>query len=288
MPRFGRILAPTDFSSVSFRAADYAVALANRYDAALEMLHVVPDTMDAGGRDKASREAWDRLDAFVALTRNEGVSTTMRVEVGSPAKKILEVAAEGEVDLICVGTHGRQGVERLALGSISEAVLRDAKAPVLTVSEAGEEKSVQPADFSNILCAVDFAESSLKALDYAKELARDNGRSLTVLSVVEWLSEEPDDDDPDLSRFRARMCDSVRERLDQMVSDDARSNGSITTVVRVGKPYREILALSEAISSELIVMGVRGRNPIDLLLFGSTTNQTVRRAKCAVLTIGGA
>jgi nucleotide-binding universal stress UspA family protein len=59
------------------------------------------------------------------------------------------------------------------------------------------------------------------------------------------------------------------------------------TVTARGKPYREILALADEREVDLIVIGVRGRNAIDLALFGSTTNQVVRRARCPVLVIPG-
>ena len=57
------------------------------------------------------------------------------------------------------------------------------------------------------------------------------------------------------------------------------------TTVAYGKPYREILELAAKEEIDLIVMGVRGRNPVDLTLFGSTTNHVVRRASCPVLTL---
>jgi nucleotide-binding universal stress UspA family protein len=52
-----------------------------------------------------------------------------------------------------------------------------------------------------------------------------------------------------------------------------------------GKPYREILGIATEDRADLIVMGVHGRNALDLMLFGSTTNQVVRRATCPVLTL---
>ena len=52
-----------------------------------------------------------------------------------------------------------------------------------------------------------------------------------------------------------------------------------------GKAYREILGIATEESCDLIVMGVHGRNALDLMLFGSTTNQVVRRATCPVLTL---
>jgi nucleotide-binding universal stress UspA family protein len=52
-----------------------------------------------------------------------------------------------------------------------------------------------------------------------------------------------------------------------------------------GTPYREILRLATEKRSELIVLGIHGRNAADLLFFGSTANHVVRRATCPVLTI---
>ena len=62
---------------------------------------------------------------------------------------------------------------------------------------------------------------------------------------------------------------------------------SVATVrwrLRNGKPYSQILQIAAEEQTDLIVIGVQGRNPVDLALFGSTTNQVVRRATCPVLT----
>jgi nucleotide-binding universal stress UspA family protein len=61
----------------------------------------------------------------------------------------------------------------------------------------------------------------------------------------------------------------------------------VTTRLGAGKAYREILGVSVEDRIDLIVMGVHGRNPLDVALFGSTTNQVIRRATCPVLTVRG-
>ena len=98
------------------------------------------------------------------------------------------------------------------------------------------------------------------------------------------------DDDLMMARFDTveyfeTIQQQARERLDRLLSDDARVWCKPETVTVRGKPYREILALADAKEADLIVLGVRGRNPIDLALFGSTANQVVRRARCPVLTV---
>jgi nucleotide-binding universal stress UspA family protein len=69
------------------------------------------------------------------------------------------------------------------------------------------------------------------------------------------------------------------------VTDDIRQWCTPSTMVGYGKPYREIVDVAAKEQMDLIVMGVRGRNSLDLTLFGSTTNQVVRRAPCPVLTL---
>lgn len=299
MRRFERILCPTDFSKFSFRAADYAVALARHYDGEVHFLHVIPAALmhpdqypyvakPVSPDPELRKLALDRLDAFVALSRAENIRTRFSVEEGSPVTVVLETAEKEKSELICLGTHGREGFERLVLGSVAEKVLRKATCPVLTVSEPGKEEAVEPAVFKRILCAVDFATLSLRALEHALSLAQESGGSLVLVNVLEWLSEEPGwEATISVPEYRAQMEEQVQKRLDEAVPEDVRDWCDVETVVRSGKPYRELLALAEEREADLIVMGVRGRNPLDLMLFGSTTQHVVRHAKCPVLTIAG-
>jgi nucleotide-binding universal stress UspA family protein len=299
MIRFERILCPTDFSKFSFRAADYAVALARHYDGEVHFLHAIPaalmhpDQYPYVGNPvppdpEIRKRALDRLDAFVALSRAEGVRARFSVEDGAPVSTILETAGKDRSSIICLGTHGREGFERLVLGSVAEKVLRKAACPVLTVSESREEKTVKPAEFRNILCAVDFATLSLKAMEYSLSLAQESGGRLTLFNALEWFSEEPGwESSISVADYRVQMEEQVKTRLEEIVPKDVRDWCEVTTVVRSGKPYRELLALAKELRAELIVMGVRGRNPLDLMLFGSTTQHVVRHAECPVLTISG-
>lgn len=299
MIRFERILCPTDFSEFSFRAADYAVAIAKHYDGEVHFLHVIPGVLmhpdqypyvaqPVNPAPELREKARDRLDAFVALSRAENAHTEFSVNEGTPAPVILEVAESQNADLICLGTHGREGFERIVLGSVTEKVLRKSKCPVLTVAETGEETSVQPASFATILCAVDFATLSLRALEYALSLAQESQAKLILLNVVEWLSDEPGwESNFGVSEYRERMEETVLEKLEQVVPAEARNWCDVKTVATSGKPYREILKLAEEREADLIVMGVRGRNPLDRMLFGSTVQHVVRHARCPVLTVPG-
>jgi nucleotide-binding universal stress UspA family protein len=120
------ILYATDFSPYSNQAYFHAVALAEKYDAGLVILHV------AGVSENGNRDKWrDQLEQIRPV--NPSIRVRHVLLVGEPADEILRFAGESRVDLIVVGTHGRTGLERLLMGSIAEKVLRGAACSVLVV-----------------------------------------------------------------------------------------------------------------------------------------------------------
>jgi universal stress protein A len=149
--------------------------------------------------------------------------------------------------------------------------------------------------YKRILCPIDFSESSLAALTYATSLAQEANARLTVVHVVEYGRQEwPDiyeafmsNQQLSIQEFRTRCRESSRERLELAVPAEARTWCTVESVLSEGKPYREIVRAAAEHECDLIVMGVRGRNALDLGLLGSTTQQVVRLATTPVLTVRG-
>ena len=141
-----RILIPTDFSDTSEAALRYGVELARRFKARPYLFHVPPNPGEAAGAEYPlgifeimHNDAHDRLlglltDAEVAELRPE-----CAMRIGSPAEEIVKYADDHQIDLIVLGTHGRNGVARLLLGSVAESVVRKARCPVLTVHHPEHE-----------------------------------------------------------------------------------------------------------------------------------------------------
>jgi nucleotide-binding universal stress UspA family protein len=142
-----RILVPVDFSPASRAALEYAVFLARRFDAGVEVLHVWepplyvgPEiTITAPGRavtlaEFARTEASRGMEEFLASLDRAGLpSLNGRVDSGPPAATILRVATDEHCDLIVMGTRGRTGLAHALLGSVAEKVVRRASCPVVTV-----------------------------------------------------------------------------------------------------------------------------------------------------------
>lgn len=144
----GTILVPIDFSASSMRAVSLARELAEALGAARILLvhayyvppelamyapHRVPGYLEA--LEEAARKELDRANEKLGPG---GPSAECLARRGMPEQVIPEIARERGSDLIVMGTHGRTGLSRWALGSVAERVLRTAPCPVLTARAEGE------------------------------------------------------------------------------------------------------------------------------------------------------
>ena len=135
MAMLKRILAPTDFSDLSVRGVRYACQLAKEVGAEVTILNVV--TVDESGINKREMgEHKQRLDEFVAKNVAD-VSANLRisklVDAGQAYFAIIDCAENERIDLIVISSHGRSGLSRMLIGSVTDKVLRGASCPVLVV-----------------------------------------------------------------------------------------------------------------------------------------------------------
>jgi universal stress protein A len=139
-----QILAPTDFSEFSKRSVESAHALAQTFGAKLLLLHVVelpPYPIEGLGHSPTGATFLEDLERQASLdlarvlpeTPDSRVEVIRQVAVGTPDRKIVEVAEADKVDLIVMATHGRTGLSHLMMGSVAERVVRAAPCPVLTI-----------------------------------------------------------------------------------------------------------------------------------------------------------
>jgi nucleotide-binding universal stress UspA family protein len=300
-PRLDHILCPTDLSEASTHAIELATTLARWYKGRITAQYVytpmvtpIPTlpTSTPGASQADIQRAYDQTAASFRGAQGEGVQVDVTVDVGRPEVEILERAKALPADVIVMGTHGASGFERLVLGSVAEKVLRKAPCPVLTVPPRAQSTSVLP--FKRLLCAVDFSEASLAGFELGCSMAQHSGAGLTLVNVLEWPWKEPPAPSLDalpseqaaaLAEYRRYLESGATRRLEAIIPEAVRIQCSPQIVIRHGKPYVEILRVAEEQRADLIVIGVRGRNPIDIALLGSTTNHVVRSATCPVLTL---
>lgn len=136
MMNFKRILCPIDFSDFNEAANEYASVLAQASGAELVYLHVMQPDVPFATYSYANvelEEAEDRKRLQEVKPTVAGIKASYIVEIGSPGTSIASYANDHGIDLIVLGTHGRTGFRRAIMGSIAEAVVRNADCPVLAV-----------------------------------------------------------------------------------------------------------------------------------------------------------
>jgi nucleotide-binding universal stress UspA family protein len=300
-----RILCPFDFSEVSSHALDQAVVLARQSGARLTVLHVFLSVMPTTGLsalDAATaqvidsqdlEELRDRVTTACRPALDAGTLLDIVIVGGSPVTAILEQAASAAADLVVMGTHGTSGFQHLLLGSVTEKVLRKATCPVLTVPPRLQSGAVEA--FHHAMCAVDFSDCSREAVKAAATVLAASDARLTLLHVMEWPWHEPPVPGMEgVPPAQAQALLEYRRYLETSAADGLKGiaaalapDHTVSTAVRFGKPWMELLDAAREARADLIVLGVRGRSAVDIGVFGSTTNQLVRRATCPVLTVRG-
>jgi universal stress protein A len=140
MPQFKKILCPVDFDQNSLLALGVASELAQERKATLYLLHVVampPGPEVALSFGKMEAMARTKLERLAQGKLGRKIRYEVYVRMGDPRSEILLVAKQQGADLIVMATHGRKGLRHLVLGSVAEAVVREAPCPVLTIRPTG-------------------------------------------------------------------------------------------------------------------------------------------------------
>ena len=292
MLRIQRILCPVDFSVFSARAYDYARSLAQHYQAKLFLQHVVefnlpaysyyvPGSYIVEHMDDVRKDALLQLQEFAKRPADYGVPPECILHEGAPATTILDFAEAQKVNLIVMGSHGLQGADRIALGSVTEKVLRKASCSVLVIRSPEHDfispgSGHDPIQLHKLLLCTDFSEYSKAALEHAVSIAAEYHAELSVLHVLEEMP---------ASKDLQSVTQPLLARLDQMIPAEASGRCTIKPMVRIGKPYMEIIQESAETKTDAVIMGVRGRNALDLAVFGSTTHRVIQLGPCPVLAV---
>jgi nucleotide-binding universal stress UspA family protein len=151
--RCKRILVPTDFSEGAEQALKYAVRFNDLYHAEIFLLHVftLPEYLsplsakakvDSEVADDvweaAKKRALEKLEDMVRRLADKKAALITSLSIGCPFDEIVKLAAERDVDLIVMATHGRTRLRRILLGGTTERVISDTACPVLVLKQTGE------------------------------------------------------------------------------------------------------------------------------------------------------
>lgn len=291
-----RIIAATDFSDDSKLAIFYGQRLAKEFSAKLFVCHVlsVPTGYGEALPDPVihqSRLMDQAAEQFFRMMEGQPIDWEPVVSVGGAASEITRVAEEKKVDLVICATHGRSGLKRLVLGSVTERLMRSLPCPVLVVRPQTEDVGLSARGdikFKRILAACDFSPDSNLAFQYALSLAQEYLSELHVVHVIEppvykHMLQTTKLEDQDDSRQHLRAV--LKEELSGMIPEDARNWCKPVTALLAGQPYDELTKYAVVNEMDLVVLGLRGHSIMETPLMGSTTARVIRQAPCPVLSV---
>lgn len=276
--RLKNILYATDFSTAAEKALPFAVQIAKRYEARIYVLHVAQENL----YPLIPPPAWSEMEKETAAFRDDkkrildeqlsGISHGFLFQQGNVWENIKSTIRKEGIDLLVLGTHGRTGLGKMALGSITEQALRCAPCPLLTV---GPKVSVDPkhaAEWTRILYATDFSTSSLAAAPHAISLAREHRAHLILLHCGGHEEE--------VQVMLHTLRDLVPFGSDLRAEPDC-------VVVR-GSPEAKILEVAEEHGADVIVLGLPSaevEHASNTILDPRAIYKILSRSTCPVMTI---
>jgi nucleotide-binding universal stress UspA family protein len=273
-----------DFFPASLRAVDYAIGLAQKYDAKLHLLHVVSPILYSTEQyaftvsdiiDSMKKQSARKMKKLERKARAAGLTIYTDVRTGEVKREVESAVRATKADILVMGTHGRRGMEKWFLGSVTERMLRRSPIPVLTLRGSKKARTTT----TRILVTTDFSEGTDNALNYALSIARANKARLTLLHVLEETRAVIS------PQYRKEITEGVRRELLQRIPADAQGSPDIDTAVEAGTPYHIILRLLKKERIDLLVMNTHGKGMLHRALLGSTSERVVRAADCPVMLI---
>ena len=294
-----KILVGVDLSTPAEVAIQHALGLARHVGAEVVLVMAtsmpdVPGYGDSGpGRgpiaaisaalsEEARRAATVEHAALSELTQRyggQGVQVSQVIVDGRADVALPELARTVGADLIVVGSHGRTGLTRIAMGSVAERIVR--VAPCSVYVARGEAPTAGP---RHVVMGTEFEPDAAMVLGQASALVAKGGQLdlITCWRLVPLTGEMPMDAFA-AGSLRDDVISELTERADALLAKVPHPDHAATfKIAEQGAPWGLIEAATKA-AADLVVVGSHGRRGLQRWVLGSVAESTVRHAPCSVL-----
>ena len=258
--RLQHILFPYDFSAPADRIAPHVQALARSTRARVTLMSVIPPAFDPGPPGIVRAEGAAGVDRALELenvqrqldkalpTEMSDVALTRLVVRGDPAIQIAAFVEAHEVDLVMMPTHGVGVFRRFLVGSVTAKVLHDAKCPVWTAAHLDASSSAPLP--RRIICAIDNSQAGSDLAQWAVAFAGLVGAPLTLLHVVEPVTDWPTNEGE--RRLQEQERDYARRSLETRLK-----SAGIELPLRlvVGRIVETVVEQARADQTDLLIVG---------------------------------
>ena len=289
------IMVPTHGAETERPALSVAVSLALKLKAELRLVQVEPDSMmlaaetagfveteDFGRAERSSRE--HKLDALAAECRAWGVPAVTALEEGDAGPALTDYAERAGVDLIIMASHGRGGLKRISLGSVTDFVIRNTHLPVLVVKpHATFISNVPGADGPRILLPLDGSALAEEILPHAESLARSLNATLKLLQVISPFADSRREIiDPGLPWWETevRSGETYLSRVAGYLTEKGLAVQH--EVVRGESVAAAILQYATRERADLIALATRGNGGLRRLVLGTVADEISRKSSISV------
>ncbi len=279
-----RILVPLDGSPLAEQVLPYVSILGKAFGSSVNLFRVfdpVPEEMS----DPAHGIYIDRLASAVRNTAIEyleriknsaaelGDAVSTSAHEGDAASLIVNEAAKDPNTLIAMSTHGRSGITRWVMGSVTDKVLRATTNPLLIVRarpQEGSEQSSASVHIDNLVVPVDGSPRAEEVLPHLVALSKSIGGMVSLVRVVPSR-----DGESEANTYVSEVAARLRQEGVSLVEDQ----------VRQGEPAGELLDMLQSSPHTLVAMTTRGRSGLERWVLGSVTDRVVRHSGTPVLVI---
>ena len=278
---YRKILIPLDGSHLAEGVLPYARDLAKGFVAPVELLNVfntAPEGLADPTHGRYSHQidasfqsrAFDYLHHVRPSISCAGVEVHCAVEAGDPGSRIVEEANREPDTLIAMSTHGRSGVARLMLGSVTNKVLHSSSAPVLVLRSSDEETSVPWVKLRDVIVPLDGSSLAEQVLPHVVFLAKALDLTVTLLRVVTHRQ----------NGLLVRYLEEVTEKLrgEGVPSVKRRTIGG-------DHPAEIIVKVARETPNSMVAMNTHGRSGVPRWVLGSVTDHVVRHCGEPVLVV---
>jgi nucleotide-binding universal stress UspA family protein len=294
---FQRLLVPLDGSRLAESALPIAAAVAQAFEARIVLLHILerhaPRQVHGERHLTTLVEADEYLTQIGERLAAQGISVerhTHEVPEGDVARSIAEHAADQQIDLIVLCTHGEGGLGRALWGTIAQHVLQRGDVPVLLTRPT----TPLPAGFApgSIMVPLDATAAAEAALGPASAFARRFGATLRLVVVVATPETVPTGQQPVAtilpSATRALLdveTDQAARYLDGLARQIRQSGLAVVTEVRRGDAASQLATDADEHADGLAVVATHGRAGVQAIWSGSVAAKLLARTSAPVLLV---
>lgn len=287
-----KIAVLTDLGEETERTLRYAASLARWYGSELMIVHACTPEMPVylppepllnwpANAPQLKQYAEEKLAALTEKLGMHDLAPKLVVrEAGM--KLMMEEVAEHHPNLLILATHGREGVRKWLLGSVTEGIFRAVQWPVLVLGPRFDsDRAARQIQLRTIVYATDLSKVSISALQYAAAIARDHDAQLVALHVEH-------DPRKDFLFDRAMSLQKLQDWLKDRIDGLADALHGVKCTVEFGKPFAAIIQAAEKNHADLLVLGARGLGAVSISashFLGGTAYDVVCSATCPVLIV---